>query len=220
MILINLLPHREAARRRTQQAFQAVMIGCVALGLVLAAIVHGWFDAKTQAQGERNAYLRQQIAALDGQIAEIATLEQEINALHERQKAVEDLQAGRNLPVHMLNELVSRLPEGMFLTAMKQSGANIELHGSAQSNERVSELLKALSLKPTWFSAVDLKQIESASVDIGGAAGKRKIANFVITFKLTRPESAERVDATQAAAAALMGTPGTHFPVVEHRNQP
>lgn len=202
MILINLLPHREAAQRRATQAFQYVLLGCVALGLFFAALAHFWFDHQSDDQDERNRYLRQEIAQLDAKITEIASLEQEITALHERQKAVEDLQANRNTPVHMLNELVRRVPEGTYLQSLRQNGQSVEIQGAAQSNERVSQLLRALSAEPTWFKGVALRQTEAANVNANASsASARKVANFTITFTLTRPLT----DAEKAAQAAQSG---------------
>ena len=122
MILINLLPHREARRQQRKQAFYA--------GLGFAAIVGGfiagiWFTAvgtQISEQEQRNAFLGSEIKRLDAQIADIAALKAEIEALKARQKAVEDLQADRNMPVYLLHELVKESPEGVYLTSVRQNG--------------------------------------------------------------------------------------------------
>lgn len=201
MILINLLPHREVAQQRATQAFYYVLAGCVVVGLVLAALAHFWFDYQVQDQSERNQYLRQSIAQLDEKITEIASLEQEITALHERQKAVEGLQTNRNTPVHMLNELVRRMPEGVYLMSLRQNGQTVEVQGSAQSNERVSQLLHALSAEPTWFKGVALRQIDAANVNTTNATNAsngRKVVRFSIGFTFGRPVSEAEKNAQQA----------------------
>lgn len=120
MILINLLPHREAARKKRKEAFQVTMVLSLLAGLVIAGMIYAWFQFRIEEQQSRNTYLKSEITQLDRQIKEIEGLEGEITALRERQKAVEDLQANRNLPVHLLNELVAQLPEGVYVQSLKQ----------------------------------------------------------------------------------------------------
>lgn len=201
MILINLLPHREAARKRRKEAFQVTMFLAVVVGLLVAALVYWWFQSRIENQQDRNAYLNSQIAVLDKQIKEIAGLEGEINALRERQKAVEALQANRNLPVHLLNELVRQLPEGVYISSIKQTGLQVEMRGVAQSNERVSEVLRNLSGNTAWFSKPDLKEIVASSVALS-PKDQRKVVNFNLSFLLVLPVDAE----SGAAAVATGGT--------------
>lgn len=188
MILINLLPHREAARKRRKEAFQATMFMSAIVGLLLAAIVYWWFQAQIEEQQGRNAYLQSEIAVLNQQIKEIEGLEGEITALRERQKAVEDLQANRNLPVHLLNELVKQLPEGVYISSIKQNGLLVDMKGVAQSNERVSEVLRNLSSGSVWFAQPKLKEIVAGSVALS-AKDQRKVVNFSLTFALVLPAS-------------------------------
>ena len=199
MILINLLPHREAARKRRKEAFQVTMFLAVVVGLLVAALVYWWFQSRIENQQDRNAYLSSQIAVLDKQIKEIAGLEGEINALRERQKAVEALQANRNLPVHLLNELVRQLPEGVYISSIKQNGLQVEMKGVAQSNERVSEVLRNLSGNTAWFAKPDLKEIVASSVALS-PKDQRKVVNFNLSFLLVLP-----VDAESGAAAVATG---------------
>lgn len=145
MILINLLPHREATRKRRKEAFQATMVLSALIGLLIIGAVYWWYQMMIEAQQAKNSMLRAEITVLESQIKEIAGLEDEITALRARQKAVEDLQSDRNLPVHMLNELVSQLPDGVYITSIKQEGLAVTMQGTAQSNERVSEMLRNLS---------------------------------------------------------------------------
>ena len=199
MILINLLPHREAARKRRKEAFQVTMFLAVVVGLLVAALVYWWFQSRIENQQDRNAYLSSQIAVLDKQIKEIAGLEGEINALRERQKAVEALQANRNLPVHLLNELVRQLPEGVYISSIKQNDLQVEMKGVAQSNERVSEVLRNLSGNTAWFAKPDLKEIVASTVALS-PKDQRKVVNFNLSFLLVLP-----VDAESGAAAVATG---------------
>lgn len=186
MILINLLPdYREEARKRRKEQFQLIMVLALLLGGVLAAIGHMVLQMRMDAQHERNQFIQANIVMLDRQIEEIDQLEKEIADLRARQKAVEDLQAGRNLPVHMFNELMRQLPEGVYITSLKQSGDTVEVRGSAQSNERVSELLRNLSSSSTWFTSDKLEETVASTVALS-PGNQRKIVNYVLRFSLAR----------------------------------
>lgn len=189
MILINLLPHREAARKRRKEAFQITMFMSVIAGILVVGLIYWWFQIRIQEQQDRNAFLQSEIAVLNQQIKEIEGLEGEITALRERQKAVEDLQANRNLPVHLLMELVRQLPEGVYITSLKQTGLMVEMKGVAQSNERVSEVLRNLSGGTPWFSKPNLKEIVAGSVALS-PKDQRKVVNFNLTFSLILPADA------------------------------
>lgn len=186
MILINLLPHREAARKRRKEAYQVTMFMSVLAGLLIAALVYWWFQWRIEEQQNRNAYLQTEIAVLNQKIKEIEGLEGEITALRERQRAVEDLQANRNLPVHLLTELVRQLPEGVYITSIKQTGLQVEMKGVAQSNERVSEVLRNLSNGTAWFTKPELKEIVAGSVALS-PKDQRKVVNFSLSFSLVLP---------------------------------
>ncbi|MFT3717812.1 PilN domain-containing protein [Pseudorhodoferax sp.] len=194
MILINLLPHREAARKARKEAFH-VMLGLAALaGLAVGAVIYLGFQARIETQQERNQFLRSQIQALDVQIKEIANIEQEIASLTARQKAVEDLQADRNLPVHLLNELTKALPAGVYITSLRQENQAVTLQGVAQSNERISELLRNLAENTPWLSRPDLSEIVAGNVALG-PRDNRRVANFNLRVRLVRASE------VQAAAA-------------------
>ncbi|MEG1101573.1 MAG: PilN domain-containing protein, partial [Comamonas sp.] len=200
MILINLLPHREVARKRRKEAFQVTMFASVIAGLLIAALVYWWVQLQIEEQQGRNAYMQSEITVLNKQIKEIEGLEGEITALRERQKAVEDLQANRNLPVHLLNELVRQLPEGLYITSLKQNGLLVEMKGVAQSNERVSEVLRNLSGGTPWFRSPNLREIVAGSVALS-PKDQRKVVNFTLNFSLVLPESATK---TEVAAPAVI----------------
>lgn len=200
VILINLLPHREVARKRRKEAFQVTMFASVIAGLLIAALVYWWVQLQIEEQQGRNAYMQSEITVLNQQIKEIEGLEGEITALRERQKAVEDLQANRNLPVHLLNELVRQLPEGLYITSLKQNGLLVEMKGVAQSNERVSEVLRNLSGGTPWFRSPNLKEIVAGSVALS-PKDQRNVVNFTLNFSLVLPESAAK---TEVAAPVVI----------------
>ena len=201
MILINLLPHREIARKKRKDVFN-ISLGFSALaGGLLAALVFLWFQSQISAQQDKNQILQTDIANFDRQIKDIAGLESEIAALRARQQAVEDLQADRNMPVHLLTELVRQLPEGSYITSMRQEGQNVALQGVAQSNERVSELLRNLGNNSPWFSRPELVEIVAGTVTLA-PRDLRRVANFSIRVKLLRASEAEKYAVASVAAVA------------------
>lgn len=201
MILINLLPHREIARKKRKDVFN-ISLGFSALaGGLLAGLVFLWFQSQISAQQDKNQILQTDIANFDRQIKDIAGLESEIAALRARQQAVEDLQADRNMPVHLLTELVRQLPEGSYITSMRQEGQNVALQGVAQSNERVSELLRNLGNNSPWFSRPELVEIVAGTVTLA-PRDLRRVANFSIRVKLLRASEAEKPVVASVAAAA------------------
>ncbi len=201
MILINLLPHRELARKRRKDLFNVGMGLAALTGGVLAALVFLWFQAHIAAQQEKNQLLTTEIAEFDRQIKDIAGLEQEIAALRARQQAVEDLQSDRNIPVHLLTELVRQLPEGTYITSMQQEGQVVTIMGVAQSNERVSELLRNLSTGSPWLTRPELIEIVTGIVNLS-ARDQRRIANFNIKASLVRASDAEKNKSAASASAA------------------
>ncbi|WP_353174961.1 PilN domain-containing protein [Delftia acidovorans] len=197
MILINLLPHREATRKRRKEAFQATMVLSALVGLLIIGAVYWWYQMMIEAQQAKNSMLRAQITVLESQIKEIAGLEDEITALRARQKAVEDLQSDRNLPVHMLNELVAQLPDGVYITSIRQEGLSVTMQGTAQSNERVSEMLRNLSEGTPWLSKPELVEIVARTVNVT-PKDQRRAAAFNLRFQLTRASVAEKSLSTPA----------------------
>ena len=185
MILINLLPHREIASKRRKEVFQMAMFGALLAGLLAAAVVFSIYQALIGSQQERNSYLKSEISQLDNQIKDIQGLEEEINSLKARQKSVEDLQADRNLPVYLFSDITQLLPEGVYITSMKQTGLNVEVKGSAQSNERVSEVLRNISNGSPWFTKPILKEIVSGTVEVA-PKDLRKVVTFTMSFTLVR----------------------------------
>ena len=199
MILINLLPHREAARKKRRDLFN-VSLGLSALiGGLIAGGIFLWYQAQISSQQGKNQFLTSEIKVLDGQIKDIAKLEGEIAALRARQQAVEDLQADRNQPVYLLTELVKQLPDGVYISSMRQENQGVTLQGVAQSNESVSELLRNLANNTPWFSKPELVEIVGGSVTLNSREQKR-VANYTIRVRMVR--SSEVAKAAQAAQAA------------------
>ncbi|CAM3410243.1 PilN domain-containing protein [Paracidovorax anthurii] len=203
MILINLLPHREAARKRRKELFQATMVASLLVGLAIAAGIYWWYQMMISEQQDRNNFLQSEIKVLEGQIKEIATIEEEIAALRARQKAVEDLQSDRNLPVHLLTELVQQLPDGVYITSLKQADQVITMQGMAQSNERVSEMLRNLAENTPWFSKPELVEIVAANVALTPRE-QRRVASFNLRFRLMRTSEAQKA---MDGASAPQGAP-------------
>ena len=200
MILINLLPHREAARKRQKEQFFTQLGLSALLGGIICGAVFTWYQGQIANQQERNSFLQREIAKLDVEIKDIASLQKEIASLRARQTAVEDLQGDRNLPVHLLDELVAQLPDGIYLSNMKQENQSVLLTGVAQSQERVSELLRNLGNNSPWLSRPELVEIVAANV-VGPNKDQRRVSNFTIRVALVRP-SADATTAPGTATAA------------------
>jgi type IV pilus assembly protein PilN len=206
MILINLLPHREAARKRRREHFFTVLGASALLGFLVASAIYLWLNAQISAQREQNDYLQGEITKLETEIKEISTLQAEIAGLKARQQAVENLQGDRNLPVHLLNELVSQLPDGVYLSSMKQDDRVVTLQGTAQSNERVSELLRNLGTVSPWLVKPELVEITAGTVALS-PRDQRRVANFTMRIGLRRPTDADKPAAAAAAPAVAVPTP-------------
>jgi type IV pilus assembly protein PilN len=197
VILINLLPHREARRQQRKQAFFAGLGLAALLGI---GVVAGWYTVVSTLignQDQRNAFLTNEIKRLDAQIADVASLKADIEKLKARQKAVEDLQADRNMPVYLLNELVHETPEGVFLTAVRQNGQQVAITGVAQTNERISEFLRNTANNATWLEKPILGSIKATTVTVAGTKDQRRMFEFAMGVTLKRPPAPE-----SAASAA------------------
>ena len=208
MILINLLPHREEKRQRKKVAFFAGLGLAAVAGL---AIVGGWYvivDQLKVAQQERNRFLSAEISKLEKEIADIASLKAEIASLTARQKAVEDLQIDRNLPVHLLNELVKQTPEGMYFTAVKQDGQVLTVTGIAQTQERVSEFLRNTAYNSEWLVSPDLVESKATVVTAANKEQKR-LFDFSVRVTVKRPQDKAPVVADGVAPASAPASGAT-----------
>ena len=195
MIRINLLPWREEKRKARRQQFYALSGMIVVLaGLIWFlgfTIINGYIGA----QDQTNKYLETEAAKLDKEIAEINRLKGDISALLERKRIIETLQANRAETVHLFNELARQIPEGVYLKSIKQSGAKINLIGYAQSNARVSTLMRNLDASPV-LERPDLVEIKAMIVN------NRRLAEFNLNINITRQTTEE---APKAGALAKGG---------------
>lgn len=206
MILINLLPHREEKRRQRKRAFFAALGACAVGGVLVVGVWYSVLQQMTAAQQSRNDFLTAEIARLDVQIKDIATLRGEIEALKARQKAVEDLQTDRNVPVHLLDELVKQTPEGVYLTTIKQTGQVVAVTGVAQTNERVSELLRNTLYNSPWLEKPELVEIKAAAVTTANRE-QRRLFEFSMRVTIKRPQAAP-ADGAASSPARPAAAPG------------
>jgi type IV pilus assembly protein PilN len=203
-IRINLLPHREARRERQKTTFYALTALSFVAGGALVFIVWSVLQGYINGQQERNDYIENENRKLDVQIKEIATLRQEIDALRARQRAVEDLQADRNQPVYLMDELTRQTPEGIYLRAIKQDDRKVNVTGWAASNERVSEFLRNLQNNSKYLERPELVEIRIAGQ--GPQNVQRRLFEFSLNFFLK--QTAERAQLQQAGQGGRpAGTP-------------
>ena len=208
MILINLLPHREARRVQRRRAFFAGLGVAVVAGGLIAG---GWYlilQQMTAAQQSRNDFLGAEIKRLELQIKDIATLRAEIDALKARQKAVEDLQTNRNVPVHLLDELARHTPEGIYLTSIKQTGDRVVVTGVAQTNERVSEYLRNTQYQSKWMQKPELVEIKAVTLaPAAGSREQRRLYDFSMRIQLINPDAPTAAEGASAPAKAPVKSP-------------
>jgi type IV pilus assembly protein PilN len=194
---VNLLPHREERRKRSRQHFFVVAGGTAVLGLLVVGLVHSYYAEQISAQQGRNQFLKTEMTKLDKEIAEINKLRDEIQALLARKQIIETLQADRAQTVHLMDELVKQMPEGVYLRSVSQKGLRVNLTGFAQSNARVSTLMRNIESSP-WLTSPELIEVKSAVVD------KRRISEFnmFVSLKRTQPVAAKGAPAKPAPAPA------------------
>ena len=194
-VRVNLLPHREE-RRKAQRTHLAILAGMVsALALTIVVLVHGVIAGYIAVQDDRNNFLKRENERLDKEIAEIKKLRDEIAALLARKQVIERLQADRSQVVNLLDQLVRQTPDGVYLKTIKQTGLRVNLIGYAQSNARVSQLMRNISASP-HLEAPELVEIKATTVD------KKRLSEFTMNVSLKR---AQTEDAAKAAAGAKAG---------------
>ena len=188
MMLINLLPHREAARKRRKEQFVMLAVGAAVAGAMVAFLISLWYQHELDFQRAKNAYLQSETQKLELQIKDVASLRAEIQSLKARQQAVENLQSDRNTPVQLLGQLVERVPDGVYLQNVKQEGQGVTLTGVAQSQERVSELLRNISSSEDWLTRPELIEILSTIQQISSKE-QRRVYSFTVRAQLVRAAS-------------------------------
>ncbi|MGE4051130.1 MAG: PilN domain-containing protein [Piscinibacter sp.] len=205
MILINLLPHREEKRQRRKIAFFAGLGVAAAAGLAVVGVWYLVVQQMTSSQQERNDFLTAEIRKLEVQIKDIATLRAEIESLKARQKAVEDLQIDRNVPVHLLNELVKQTPEGIYFRTIKQDGQILTVSGIAQTQERISELLRNTAYSSEWLVRPELVESKAAAAQ-GANKEQRQLFEFAMRLGVKRPQEAASAPAGAGSAPPAPAT--------------
>ena len=203
MVRINLLPHREQRRQARQRQFISLAIGLAILGLAVVGLGHVFIAARIDNQNSRNTLLKGEIVKLDEQIKEIDRLRDQTQALLARKQVVETLQANRTEAVHLLDQLVRQLPDGLYLKSVKQNGTRVTLTGYAQSNARVSTLMRNIESSP-WLQRPELVEIKA--VTLPGTTGQR--ANeFMLNLQVKRAEPLEATPAAKPPAQKAASGP-------------
>ena len=204
MIRINLLPHREQKRQARQRQFVSLTIGLSILSLAVILLVHVIFGAQIETQESRNGLLKTEITKLDEQIKEIDKLREQTQALLARKQVVETLQSNRTEAVHLLDQMVRQLPDGIYLKSLKQAGAKVTLVGYAQSNARVSTLMRNIESSP-WLQQPELVEIKSV---ISPVTKDLRVNEFTLNVHIKQtappeePKAAAAVPARPAPAPA------------------
>ncbi len=185
MIRINLLPHREQKRQARQRQFVSIAIGLAILGVAVIGLVHVIFATQIENQLSRNKLLKDEIAKLDEQIKEIDRLREQTQALLARKQVVETLQTNRTEAVHLLDQMVRQLPDGVYLRSVKQVGPKVTAIGYAQSNARVSTLMRNIESSP-WLTHPELVEIKAVPVPGATKDTGARVNEFTLTFQLKR----------------------------------
>jgi type IV pilus assembly protein PilN len=212
--MINLLPHREERRQRRKIAFYAGLGVAAVIGLAVVGVWYLVIEQLVAGQQQRNKFLNEEIAKLDVQIKDIASLKADIASLKARQKAVEDLQIDRNVPVHILNELVRQVPEGIYVTSIKQDGQTLGVTGVAQTQERVSEFLRNTAYNSEWLVKPDL--IESkATTALGANREQKRLFDFSVRLTVKRPQESASAPQVMPVSQQPGSSPAASAPVAK-----
>lgn len=182
MARINLLPWREERRQELKKEFLVALGGTVVLAVVLLLLTTSVYNAWIDNQGNRNAYLQRNIDELNRQVKEIKELEAKRRQLLDRMKVIQDLQGTRPLVVHVFDEMVRTLPDGVFYQGLTRGDKKIEISGVAESNNRVSSLMRQLD-KSEWFENPNLTSVQAAT-EYGEQASA-----FKMTVEISQPDS-------------------------------
>lgn len=198
MIRVNLLPHREEKRKRRQQQFLSVATFTMILGLVAAGAVWFLLDQQVEQQRANVAYMKTEIGKLDKQIEEIRKIREETASLLAKKQVVEGLQSNRSEPVQLLDQLLRQLPEGIYLKQIKQVGVKVNVVGYAQSNARVSTLMRNLGASP-YLENPELVEIKAVSLDNNP---NKRVNEFSMNISVKRAKAEERKGGPRKVADA------------------
>ncbi len=198
MIRVNLLPHREEKRKRRQQQFLGIAVFSVILGLVAAGAVWFFLDQQVEQQRANVAFMKAEIGKLDKQIEEIRKIREETASLLAKKQVVEGLQSNRSEPVQLLDQLLRQLPEGIYLKQVKQTGVKVNVMGYAQSNARVSTLMRNLGASP-YLENPELVEIKAVLLDNNP---NKRVNEFSMNISVKRAKAEEGKGAARAPAGA------------------
>jgi type IV pilus assembly protein PilN len=198
MIRINLLPHREARRKASRRQLLVMAVMIAVAGIALAALVHGVIAGYVAVQTDRNDFLKRENAKLDKEIAEIKKLKDEIAALLARKQIIETLQNDRSRAVNLLEALVRRTPDGVYLKSLKQTGLRVNVTGYAQSNARVSAFMRNLQGSEALENSATSPQL--VEIKASNVSNKR-LSEFNLDFSMKPPTPAVEEDKKPAPGA-------------------
>lgn len=185
MIRINLLPHREIKRQARRRQFYILCGAIAAVGAAVVGMVGVVISQQISSQNATNEYIEKANKKLDDDIKEIAKLEDEIRGLEARKKAVEDLQGDRNLPVHLLDELVKVTPDGIYLRSLRQTGTRVTINGLAANNAKVADYVRNLA-RNSWLASPELVEIKA--VMVAGSGPAKRLNEFTMVVSIVRPK--------------------------------
>jgi len=204
MIRLNLLPHREQKRLARRRQFVSLSISLAILGVAVVALGHVVFGNQIESQNGRNQLLKTEVAKLDEQIKEIDKLHEQTLALLSRKQVVETLQTNRTEAVHLIDQIVRQLPDGIYLRSVRQADTRVTLVGYAQSNARVSTLMRNIEGSP-WLEKPALVEIKS--VQLPNNAGR--VNEFTLNLQVKRAAPPELAPAPAPAKAGPGKTAST-----------
>ena len=184
MAQINLLPWREQRREERKQRFLASLVGVLVIAAGLVFLGDRYFQAAIEQQSARNEFVKKEIAVLDARIKEIKELKERRQQLLERMKIIQDLQGNRPIIGRVFDQLVRTLPDGVYFTSVKMTGKNIAIIGAAESNNRVSNLMRNLDASD-WLEAPNLNEVKAVTA---GAVDQENV--FQLTVQQTQPVAA------------------------------
>ena len=195
---VNLLPHRAERRQRARKHFLTLSGMTVGLGVLIAFLIYQFYASQIEVQNDRNTFLANEIKKLDKDIADINELKNQIQALLARKQIIETLQADRAQTVHLLEQMVRQMPEGVYLRSMRQSGPRVHIVGYAQSNARVSTLMRNIEASP-WLEQPVLVEVKASNVD------KKRVSEFNMYINLKQRAASPDGEKDAAKSAAKKG---------------
>ncbi|HEX6414500.1 MAG TPA: PilN domain-containing protein [Burkholderiales bacterium] len=195
---VNLLPHRAERRQRARKHFLTLSGMTVGLGVLIAFLIYQFYASQIEVQNDRNTFLANEIKKLDKDIADINELKNQIQALLARKQIIETLQAERAQTVHLLEQMVRQMPEGIYLRSMRQSGPRVHIVGYAQSNARVSTLMRNIEASP-WLEQPVLVEVKASNVD------KKRVSEFNMYLNLKQRAASPDGEKDAAKSAAKKG---------------